>query len=196
MEEITDFDKWLQTVVIEPVVYYAIYDLHTGAVIGVYPHHAATNIENKILIDTELAESIFSGNISLSSCFVDEVDDTLSIVQTQIVKKIDDILHRISDQQFVPNKNADLYVTFNSESDSISISLSTNTKNKKIKWAGETQLKFFITEYNDPHKVIQIVTTTLNDLYTNDQTYRYIGSDKNFSVFTSRIFKNYIFEKQ
>jgi hypothetical protein len=196
MEEITDFDKWLQAIVIEPIEYYAIYNPQTAEVIGIYPKNSARDIEHKVLIDLDLAESILEGKVSLRSCFVDEVDDILQVVQTQSVRQIDDILHRVVSKEFATFDEADLCITFNSELNTITLSLIEKLKRKKIRWDSYAVLKFLITEYNDPHKVNQVITATLDDLYNNDQTYQYTGTDKNFSVFTSRMFKNYIFEKQ
>jgi hypothetical protein len=195
MEEITDFDKWLQTLIVEPVEYYAIYNPQTAEVVGIYPKNSAKDIEHKVLIDLDLAESILEGKISLRSCFVDDVDDTLQVVQTQSVRTIDDILHRVVSKEFAIFDEADLCITFNSELNTITLLLIEKLKRKNIRWDNSTVLKFLITEYNDPHKVIQVITTTLENLYIADQTFEYIGTDKNFSVFTSRIFKNYIFEK-
>jgi hypothetical protein len=195
MEEITDFDKWLQTFISEPIEYYAIYNPQTAEVIGIYPKNSAKDIEHKVLIDLDLAESILEGKVSLRSCFVDEIDDVLQVVQTQSVRTIDDILHRIVSKEFATFDEPDLCVTFNSELNTISLSLVEKLKRKKIRWDNSASLKFLITEYNDPHKVIQVITTTLEDLYITDQTYQYIGIDKTFSVFTSRIFKKYIFIK-
>lgn len=196
MEEIIDFDKWLHTIVVEPIEYYAIYNPQTAEVIGIYPKNSAKSIEHKVLIDLDLAESILEGKISLRSCFVDEIDDVLQVVQTQSVRKIDDILHRVVSKEFATFDKADLYVTFNSELNTITLSLIEKLKRKKIRWCNSALLRFYITEYNDPHKIIQVITTTFDDLYKNNQLYQYTGSDKNFSVFTSRIFKNYVFEKQ
>jgi hypothetical protein len=196
MEEITDFDKWLQTIVTEPIEYYAIYNPQTAEVIGVYPKNSAKDIEHKLLIDLDLAESILEGKISLRSCFVEEVDDVLQVVQTRLVRTIDDILHRVVSKEFAAFDEADLCITFDCNLNTIILSLNEKLKQKKIRWDSSTLLKFLITEYNDPHKVIQVITTPLEDLYITDQTFEYIGTDKNFSVFTSRVFKNYIFEKQ
>jgi hypothetical protein len=195
MEEITDFDKWLQTFISEPIEYYAIYNPQTAEVIGIYPKNSAKDIEHKVLIDLDLAESILEGKISLRSCFVDEIDDVLQVVQTQSVRTIDDILHRIVSKEFATFDEPDLCITFNLELNTITLSLIEKLKRKKIRWDNSALLKFLITEYNDPHKVIQVITTTLEDLYITDQTYQYTGADKNFSVFTSRIFKKYIFIK-
>ena len=193
MEEITDFDKWLQAIVVEPIEYYAIYNPQTSEVIGIYPKNSAKDIKHKVLIDLDLAESILEGKVSLRSCFVDEVDDVLQVVQTQSVRTIDDILHRVVSKEFATFDKADLSIIFNSELNTITLSLNEKLKRKKIRWDNSALLKFLITEYNDPHKVIQIITITLEDLYVTDQKFQYIGTAKTFSVFTSRVFKNYIF---
>ena len=193
MEEITDFDKWLQTIVVEPIEYYAIYNPQTAEIIGIYPKNSAKEIKHKVLIDLDLAESIFEGKVSLNSCFVDEVDNELQVVQTQSIRTIDDILHRVVSREFATFKEADLCVTYNYISSEMVLSLNEKIKQKKVRWDSGALLKFLITEYNDPHKVIQVITTTLDDLCENDQKFQYIGTAKTFSVFTSRVFKNYIF---
>lgn len=196
MEEITDFDALLASMIETTNEYYAIYKPATGEVIGVYPNHSAANIEYKILISQDLADDVFSGKVALNSCFVDEVDGELQIVQTQTINKIDDILHRITLQEYTDIQAADCTVEYNSETELVTVSLCKKIKNKKIKLNSETELKFLITEYNDPHKIIQVIKTTLDDLYAEDACFQYIGTTKHFSVFTSRIFKNYIFVKK
>jgi hypothetical protein len=196
MEEIENFDDWVNTVASAPIEYYAIYNSETGEVTGIYPGHAANNKQNKVLITQDFAEDVFAGIVSLHSCFVDDNEGELQVVQTQSVKKIDDILHRVISQEFTENKEADLYIHYYSTDNILMLSLDEKIKNKKIKFNNDTELKFFITEYNDPYKIIQLVSTTLNNLYKESQKFYYTGTTKKFSVFTSRIFKNYIFIKQ
>jgi hypothetical protein len=196
MEEIKNFDQWLRDFVIPKNEYYAIYNPETYVVTGVYPGHSAASKENKVLIDEDFAQAIFDGRISLSSCFVDISDGSVEVVQTQTIVKIDDILHRIPNKEFSDITESDLSINFNSSKKLLTFFLNEKIKNKKIQWAGNTELRFFITEYNDPHKTLQVIKFKLEDLYKDDLLIDYLGSDLDFSIFTSRIFKKYIFEKQ
>jgi hypothetical protein len=195
MEKIMDFDKWLESFIPKEIEYYAIYDPHTSAVTGVYPDHAAIDIEHKLKIDKDIAESIFEGKISLTSCFVDVIDDNLELIQITSLIKIDDILHRIPDIKYFKFDNPDIFIQFLSEKNLIKIQLSNKLKKKSIRWNGDTKLKFIICAYNDPHKIYQLIDLTLDQLFINDITIPYVGDNSQFSVFTARIFKNYIFEK-
>lgn len=196
MEEVTMFDRWLKDFIAPKIEYFAIYDPKTYAVIGVYPGQAASLIENKVLIDIELAKKILEGHLSLSSCFVDISDETIEIVQTHTVVKIDDILHRVPNRCYTIINDEDLNILFDETEKCFKFSLSDKIKNKKIHWAGDTELQFLITEYNDPHKIYQVIQFKLEDLYKNNLLINYTGDNLDFSIFTSRIFKKYIFEKQ
>ena len=37
-------------------------------------------------------------------------------------------------------------------------------KKRNIVWDGDTEMQFFITEYNDPNLLFEVVTVTINDL--------------------------------
>jgi hypothetical protein len=65
-------------------------------------------------------------------------------------------------------------------------------KERNIKWSGDTKLKFIISSYNDPHEIYQVVEFTLDNLTASNIEVLYKGNDKNFSVFTPRIFKKYV----
>ena len=68
-------------------------------------------------------------------------------------------------------------------------------KTRKIRWDGHTEMEFLITSYNDPHNLYQSISFRLEELEENPKEFDYNGTDKRFSIFTRRIFKNYIFEK-
>jgi hypothetical protein len=192
MEQITDFDQWFSNLTFPEIEYYAIFKEDTGEVIGIYPSHSAKNIKNKILVDQEFADSIINGHISMSSCFVDDSGESLEIIQTCSIQKIDDILHRIIDKKFATFNDPDISIIYTDNK--LTFSLSHRIKNKKIKWDTNSELRFIVSEYNDPHKIIKVIGFTLKDLYNNDLTFECNLSKKQFSIFTSRIFKKYIFQ--
>jgi len=195
MEEIIDFDEWFRNYLPLEPKYYAVYDNVTGEITGIYPEHSSENLENRLEVTKEFAESIFEGTISLGSFYVDLSMEKLEIVQIQSLRKIDDILHRIIDKKYSDISESDIKVTYFFDRKKICFELNKNLRNKKIKWDGETVLKFLISSYNDPHKIYQMIQFTLNEVYEKDLEFNYDGEDTNFSIFTIRLFKNYIFER-
>lgn len=195
MEEIIDFDEWLKTYIPAEPKYYAIYDIDTGELTGVYPEHSSTDLENKIEVEKEFAELIFEGKIPLASFYVDLSSETLEIVQIRSLRKIDDILHRIVDERYSEIFDPDITVEYYLKRKKIGFRLREKLREKKIKWSGETELKFIISSYNDPHKIYQVINFSLNDIYEKDLDFSYIGIDENFSVFTIRVFKKYILKR-
>ena len=194
MEKMIDFDEWLKNFKPQPIEYYAIYNKETGAVIGVYPEHSCSDITNKIKIDDELATSIFDGIVLISNCFVDLNSEAIEVIQKESLRKIDDILHRIPDVEYSNIENPDVKIFFTGKS--LKFSLSDSIKNKKIKWDGDTVLKFIVSDYNDPHKFHDIISITLDKLYQGNQEFDYNGPDEKFSIFTNRILKTYAIEKE
>ncbi len=193
MEKVIDLEEWLKTIEIPVPDFYAIYDLTTGEVTGIYPEHSCQHLSNKIKIDKELADSIFDGTVAMSNCFIDCDSETLEIVQVNNLRKIDDILHRVVDKKYSTSDFNDISIKY--KENKLVFELNEKLRNKKTKWAGDTECKFIVTSYNDPHKIYQLISFTLDSLYEKDQVFDYDGPDSNFSVFTNRILKRYVIEK-
>jgi hypothetical protein len=64
-------------------------------------------------------------------------------------------------------------------------------KQRRIVWDGDTEMNFFITDYNDPNVLYEIVSVKIKDLIGKSKTFKNIDC-KQFSVYTRRLFKNYI----
>jgi hypothetical protein len=195
MEQMIDFDSWFSSFIQKEIEYYVIYNPNTSEVIGVYPDHAANDIEHKLKIDKETAEMFFDGKISLTSQIVDRIDDKLQLITVKSLVKIDDVLHRIPDANFVKIDNVDVSIKFLSNENLIQVQLSNITKKKKTKLGTDNKLKFIICSYNDPHIIYQTIEIMLDQLYNNDIIIPYTGNTSRFSIFTARLFKNYTFEK-
>jgi hypothetical protein len=191
MEELMDFDEWIKIANANKIQYWAKYDLDNGKVLGIYPGSSADTIKNKIEIDQETAESINDGTTSIFNCHVDLESGNLEIIEIKSLTSIDDVLHRVVDAKWSNITDADIYITNNNNT--ISIILNEKyRKGKRIFWNGETEMNFFITDYNDPNILHNMFTVKLSKLIEENFSIE-IDSPKKFSVYTRRLFKKYIF---
>ena len=203
MEEIKDFDHWFSNYKLPPVKFVAVFDPHTVSVISVGPSHAFKDQKHKISVDKELAESIINAEIKIDNCVVDMNSNTLEVAEIKSVYKIDDVLHRIISNKDSEIKKPDIYIKYDSKLSTLKIEMSTEfggtrkaragIKKRNIVWDGDTEMQFFITEYNDPNLLFEVVTVTINDLIGRYVSIEGINYPK-FSVYTRRLFKNYVIE--
>jgi hypothetical protein len=203
MEEIEDFDDWFTNFKLPPVKYIAVFDPDTGAVISVGPSHVFKDQKHKISVDKELAESIINAEIKIDNCVVDMNSNTLEVAEIKSVYKIDDVLHRIISKKDSEIKKPDIYIKYDSKLAVLKIEMSTEfggtrktragIKKRNFVWAGDTEMQFFITEYNDPNLLFEVVTVTINDLIGKYKLITDFNYPK-FSVYTRRLFKNYVIE--
>ena len=203
MEKILDFDQWYLNWKPTEVEYVAVFDSQTGAVLSVGPSHAFVDEKYKVPIDKETAESIISAEIKIDSCVIDINSNKLEVAEIKSVFKLDNVLHRIISIEYTDQKNSDIYLTYNSKNKSLKIELSTEfggtkvpvvpVKKRRIVWDGDTEMNFFITDYNDPNVLFEIISVRIKDLAGKAKTFKNIKYKK-FSVYTRRLFKNYVIE--
>jgi hypothetical protein len=201
MEKILDFDQWYLNWKPPVVEYVAVFDSQTGAVLSVGPSHAFVDEKYKVPIDKETAESIISAEIKIDSCVIDINSNKLEVAEIKSVFKLDNVLHRIISIEYTDQKNSDIYLTYNSKNKSLKIELSTEfggtkvpvvpVKERRIVWDGDTEMNFFITEYNDPNVLFEIISVKIKDLVGKSKIFKNIEYKK-FSVYTRRLFKNYV----
>jgi hypothetical protein len=67
-------------------------------------------------------------------------------------------------------------------------------KKRKIFWDGETKMDFLLTDYNDPNILFKMISITLSDIIEKSKTINDIEVPENFSLYTRRIFKNYLID--
>jgi hypothetical protein len=176
------------------VEFMALYDVSSGQVISVGPSHAFVNDTNKVSIDKETAELIIEGKINLTSCFVDMQNGTIEIAEIKTMFKIDDVLHRIISTEYT-DVIPDVLLTFEKSTNSITFSLSDQFNGKrKVLWDGETVMNFLITDYNDPNILYNMLSLKVSDLVGNSVIVDNLEVPKKFSVYTRRLFKNYVIE--
>jgi len=202
---ITDFQQWVASLPVTEVSYYAVFD-NFGAVTAVYPNHAAEFIENKILIDNDVAESILNGSTTMSSYVVDLTNANLEFIEVRSLTKIDDVLHRIVNSKWSTVEFNDIFLTYNRQEKCLTIELSASfngtkvTGNesaplKKIHWVNSTEMLFLFTHYNDPHFLDKSISVKMHELIENKKVVNNLELPKNFSVYTRRLFKNYVIEE-
>jgi hypothetical protein len=201
MEKILDFDQWYLNWKPPVIEYVAVFDSQTGAVLSVGPSHAFVDEKYKVPIDKETAESIISAEIKIDSCVIDINSNKLEVAEIKSVFKLDNVLHRIISIEYTDQKNSDIYLTYNSKNKSLKIELSTEfggtkvpvvpVKKRRIVWDGDTEMNFFITDYNDPNVLFEIISVRIKDLAGKAKTFKNIKYKK-FSVYTRRLFKNYV----
>lgn len=203
METIEDFDKWLSEYKMPVVKYVAVFDPATGKVISVGPDYTFQNEQHKVEIDKELAQSIIAAEIQIEKCMIDINSGNLEVAELKTLVKLDDVLHRIISIEFSNIKKPDIYLTYTKKNHTLKIQLSEEfggtkklkqkNKPRKFVWEGSTAMNFLITAYNDPNLIYEIHDVTINDLVGNTVTIKNVNYDS-FSVYTRRIFKNYVIE--
>lgn len=198
-----DFEEWMASLPVPEIQYYAAFDSE-GAVTGIYTALSAENIDNKIAIDREIAESVLSGKTTVQSYAVDLTSANLEFIEIRALTKIDDVLHRVVNKQWSTEVDNDVFLTYNRNDKCLIIELSSkyngsklveNVSPKKIHWAGTTELSFLLSHYNDPNWLVSIVSVKLDELVNTQKIISDIELPVNFSVYTRRLFKNYVVEE-
>jgi hypothetical protein len=154
-------------------------------------------------MDSETALSIITAEIQIHHCQIDIHSGELEIAETRTLNKLDDVLHRIPLIQYTDIIKPDVYLTYTAKTKTLKIQLSTEfggnkkykdaNKQRKFVWDGSTVMDFLITEYNDPNLIYKMFSVKINDLVGKTVTVKDISYD-NFSVYTRRLFKNYVIE--
>lgn len=203
METVEDFDKWLAEYKPAPIRYVAVYDQLTGTVQSVGPDYAFQDEKHIVDIDSETALSIIAAEIQIHHCQVDIHSGELEIAETKTLNKLDDVLHRIPLIQYTDIIKPDVYLTYTAKNETLKIQLSTEfggnkkykdaNKQRKVVWDGSTVMDFLITQYNDPNLIYKMFSVKINDLVGKTVTVKNVSYD-NFSVYTRRLFKNYVIE--
>jgi hypothetical protein len=207
MEEITDFDTWYENYQLPDPIYSAVFDPDTGRVISVGPSHAFEKEKHKVIVERDIAELIIEGKIKIGDCIVDRHSNTLEMVEIKNIFKIDDVLHRIISKEWTEIEKPDIYITYDSAKKTLKFELTeeyAGTKKleekyqpitpRKILWDGDTVLNFLVTDYNDPNVLYKMISLKISDMVSKSKIIRGIETPAKFSVYTRRVFKNYVIE--
>jgi hypothetical protein len=202
--EIPDFDVWIEQFKLPEIEYVAVFDTDTGSVNSVGPSYAFENQKNTIPLDKDIALQILEGTIPIHSCFVDITSNSLEISEVKSIFKIDDVIHRIISKEWSEIEKPDVFLCYNSSKKTIKVELSEEyggtyklekmVAGRKIRWDGDTLMNFLITDYNDPNIVHNMLSVKLSDLVGKSKTFKDIIVPNKFSVYTRRLFKNYVID--
>ena len=208
MIDLPDFDEWYKNYTPAKTEYNAAFDSESGKVLSVGPNHSVNKktFKNIINISSDVAEDIISGKIRMNKCFVDPAMGELEIVEVKDLYSIDDVLHRIIEKKWSEVEKPDIHLVYDRNKQLLTIKLSEEfggthkldkkfyplTK-RKIFWDGETEMNFSITDYNDPHIIHDIVKIKMSDLDGKTVAVN-LECPTKFSVYTKRLFKNYVIE--
>lgn len=203
MEKVIDFDKWIENFQLPKIEYVAVYDPFTGDVKSVGPSYAFSAEEYTVPVDTETAERIINAEIKIHNCQVDVNSNKLEIAEIKNLTTIDDVLHRIISVEHSDIEIPDVYISYLSNTKTLKIQLSEalggtkkikkEFKSRKIVWDGNAEMNFLITEYNDPNLTFEMFSVKINELIGKTKIIKNIDYNK-FSVYTRRLFKNYVIE--
>ena len=204
MEEVVEYG--FSDIEIPKTEFMAKFNPETGAVISVGPAIAFENEVNKVPIDEEIALRIIEGTMLLSNCVVNIDENQVEISEVKSLFKIDDVLHRVIEQKFFDSDQIDVFVSYSKNGKFFKFSLAeslggkyknppnpTAKKNRKTIWGGETLMQFYITDYNDPNILYKVIDVSLDDLKGKD--FKVACKEPipgRFSVYTRRLFKNYV----
>jgi hypothetical protein len=200
-----DFEEWMASLPVAEIQYYAIFD-DSGAVTGIYPDHAAIEIKNKIPVDRDIVESVIEGKTSVHSYRVDLTSASVEFIEVQTLRKIDDVLHRVVNYDWCRVQFNDIFLTYNRKEQRLIFELSSRYNGtkivsnegapfKNIHWVNDTEMLFLFTHFNDPHYLDCSIVIKIQELIKNKKVIDNIDLPKNFSVYTRRLFKNYVVEE-
>jgi hypothetical protein len=189
--------------IFDNISYSAAYDPVTYKVTRVGPSLAFKDERYKLAIEESLALNIIEGKIRLSNCYVDLESNSLDLVEKQHIRKIDDILHRVIEKKWSKKKTSEIYLTYNKKNKLLKIELTSiysgtkkvySRNKRKVQWSGDTEMNFYITEYNDPHELIKNISFSLNELINKSYEIILENIPDKFSIYTKRLFKEYVIE--
>lgn len=188
-----DFQEWANSIEIDEVKYFAVFNEH-GEITGIYPGYECESISNKIEIDNSIALSVFEGTTNLNSYVVDLDNETVEFVEIKSLNKIDDVIHRIINKRWAKIDSPEVELIYYRKESTLKIKLNEKFKTKKIFWNGSTDMKFIVSDYNDPNIFYDTISFTINDLISDNATIKIVLPEI-YSIYTRRLFKNYVIEE-
>lgn len=180
--------------------YHCFFDLKDNKIFRISPINKLKKEDPETLIlfkiDNNLAKELLTGKKSYSSMILMRDENGYLLAERELIlKKFEKNLNLIDTLPL-------LEITVNSGNDHINVTdikLTINTKEKiiEIKFIREIlplinePIRFYITNKNDPSKLLDVITLDKN---INDTVFKCEHLNNNISVYTRRIFNNYYLE--
>jgi hypothetical protein len=196
MEEKLDlapFDEWIKTLEVPEETYFFEFDTE-GNVIALHSGPVVDHIKNKIQVDLDVALGIYERGETLRHYKVDVISGRVIKVNLASITgltKIDDVLHRVIDKKWSKVAKPDVSIEYNKKDALLTFKI--NPLLKTIKWQGDQDMVFLITEYNDPNVLREMISFNVNELVKYPQRFTLALPEK-FSIYTRRIFDKYTYE--
>lgn len=206
MEEIVDYNKFLNSIAIPEIMYAAVYNPDSGEVMRVGPASAFVTEQYQVPLDSDTALQIIEGKIRITSCLVNIYTKEFEIAEIKTVYRMDDVLHRIPNVEWSDIDNPEIYLTYDKSKNELLFELSKEfggtkvTSDKPITiirrtvWDGDTTMHFFITDYNDPNILHKMISLRISELMGGTKLEKDLDIPERFSVYTRRLFKKYVME--
>jgi hypothetical protein len=175
------------------IKYFAAYNPVDGTVSAIGSEIALAGESNKTLVDTELALKVLEGSLPIHRCYVDLNTKTVNIAEIKSIVKVNDVLHRIIESEYSLVSEHDIVVTYERSSKQVTIR-SGKDDNISSHWSADTPMSYYLTDYNDPNVVHKIVDITISDILSGPTIVNNIELPDRFSVYTKRLFRNYVLE--
>lgn len=204
MEEIIDFDTIVNRQTTVNNKYWATFDDRTGKVLGIYPDDSLIPSNNKVEIDNSIVDDINEGEILLTNCVVDIVSREFRILSNQPITNSKNLLHKIIKKQWSAATEHDIYITYYTADDTLTIAMSERLggtvpcsnpiSGRQTNCIDDIRFTLAITNYNDPNIIHYLITVNLSELTNQTKIIKDIKPPPQFSMFTRKLFKNYILE--
>lgn len=172
----------------ENIKYFFIYS-DDGDVEAIQPNDRCDSNRYSIEVPDDIAALIHSNQETLRSYKIDIIKKCVVKKKSIDIISIDDVVHRIIEKKYSKD-DPDIEIRFDSLKKSLIFSL--NSKHFKTIWSGNTSLHFTITRYNDPNDILDFIHFNIEDLVSKDLEIDLSHVTERFSIYTRRIFKNYV----
>jgi hypothetical protein len=185
MEEVT-LEELAKNYEFQKPKYFASYN-QDGNIISIFGSENGSLIDNNVIeVESNLAISIITGEKNIFSYKVD--CSSLKIykfTQNELIANYS--LHRVGQDIWSKITNPDIKILCKKSENSLIFILSPTFKN--IKDYESYKLTFYITDYNDPDSLRNIINFDFLDLTKNEILFKNINLHDKFSIFTKPLFK-------
>ena len=195
MEEIDLFDD----IILEaPEVRYCLgFNPVRGKIIGLYPTTSNLKPKNTVEIPTEVADKLLEGILRPEELLVDP--KTKNLIFADNSEQTDStVIYRIPNAQFNSIEDPDLIISYKGTNLTVELSarlggtygkISENIA--KLQYPEGMIIRLLVTRYNNPNMIIEVLKIPIEKMYNSVYNLD-IVLPKKFSVFTRKIFQEYI----